>query len=80
MDNWVISVIDTVVHELRHIWQRKKNLLLYVICCIPIIRQFTIELGAKAEQQYAREFFDEWDRVRYARIHEEKLKIQQADE
>lgn len=43
---WPRYITDSVIHELRHAWQFRKNPLLYILCALPILRQFTIEKDA----------------------------------
>ncbi len=45
-DFWCTLIASTLVHELRHAWQYQNNKILYVICCLPILRNFTLERDA----------------------------------
>ncbi|MCK4982792.1 MAG: hypothetical protein KAS17_07695 [Victivallaceae bacterium] len=56
-DTWPEVIASTLVHELRHAWQYQKNKILYVICCLPGIRQLTLEKDARNVTKHARIFF-----------------------
>ena len=43
---WCSLIASTLVHELRHAWQYQNNKILYTICCLPILRNFTLERDA----------------------------------
>jgi len=45
-DPWPELIAPTLVHELRHAWQFQKYKLLYIICCLPGLRQITLEKDA----------------------------------
>ena len=57
---WVETVFPTIIHELRHAWQFKKNHALYVLCCLPVVRHLTIENDAKAVEVPAVYFAEHW--------------------
>jgi len=46
-------IMPTLCHELHHHWQYHKFGLLYVLGCIPIIREFVIEKTADAVEDAA---------------------------
>ena len=50
-------LLPTVVHELRHKWQRKKFGWLFWLLAIPIVRRFTIERDALALEAEADEIW-----------------------
>ena len=70
---WVELLAPTLIHELRHVWQYKRNPLKYILCCIPGLRQITLERDAWRETEPAQDFCDELmaseDSFRYAQTH-----------
>ena len=56
---WHEVIAPTVIHELRHAWQRKRMGWRYIISAIPGIRQFTIEKDADAVTEDAEAFCDD---------------------
>lgn len=70
---WVELLAPTLIHELRHVWQYKRNPLKYILCCIPGLRQITLERDAWRETDPAQDFCDELmaaeDSFRYAQTH-----------
>ena len=47
LTKWVGLIVSTAVHELRHKYQRQRmGAILYMICALPLIREFTIEMDA----------------------------------
>ncbi len=44
---WIETIAASVIHELRHAWQFKRAPLLYILACLPMIRDLTIERDAK---------------------------------
>ena len=70
---WVELLAPTLIHELRHVWQYKRNKVKYVLCCIPGLRQITLERDAWRETEPAQDFCDELmaseDSFRYAQTH-----------
>jgi len=71
---WPEIIISTVIHELRHAWQYRRWKWLYVLCCLPVIREFTIEVDAKRVQKDADAFFETFSARRAAREFEERMK------
>lgn len=65
-DPWPSLIASTLVHELRHLWQFKRHPLLYVLCCLPVLRGFTLERDAWAQTKPAQDFFDALERLRSA--------------
>lgn len=55
---WVELLAPTLIHELRHVWQYKRHPLWYILCCIPGLRQITLERDAWRETEPAQRFCD----------------------
>ena len=55
---WIEGNFPTYVHELRHAYQWKKSKLLYILCALPIIREFTLEKDANAKQKETHSFIE----------------------
>ncbi len=72
--NWPEIIISTVIHELRHAWQYRRRKWLYVLCCLPFVREFTIEVDAKRVMSGADQFFETFNARRTAREFEERMK------
>ena len=70
---WVELLAPTLIHEPRRVWQYKRNPLKYILCCIPGLRQITLERDAWRETDPAQDFCDELmaseDSFRYAQTH-----------
>lgn len=68
---WAEIMAPTAIHELRHAWQFRKCCLLYVLCSLPILRQFTLERDATRIGNAAAEIIEKtvaWhDARRFAR-------------
>lgn len=62
----LFQLYPTIIHELRHVWQMRKWGWRYIICCLPILRNYTIEKDAYRIQDAAEKFFLELDGVRCA--------------
>ena len=66
---WIELIFDTVVHELRHMWQWRFYSVFYILCALPGLRQLTLERDAKAVENDARRFAKAWtvdkDRAEY---------------
>lgn len=45
--SWAEIITPTVIHELRHAWQFRRNPLLYAVCCLPLLREITLERDAR---------------------------------
>ena len=85
--SWLEQMFPTIIHELRHAYQWKTNKLLYVICCLPILRQFTLEKDANAKQKECLPFIEKWTKIedyKYADRHnllgEDKFEIPPKEE
>ena len=65
-DPWPGSIAPTLVHELRHAWQYKKYKWLYVLCCLPVLRKFTLERDAWNQTQPAQTYFETLEKNRSA--------------
>jgi len=61
-DPWPELIMPTLVHELRHAWQYQKNKILYVICCLPGLRQITLERDAWKITEHANKFFSDYEK------------------
>ena len=70
-DYWPGLIASTLVHELRHAWQYRRNPILYVICCLPVLREFTLERDAWAITKPAEDFFAELDNLHASQKFEE---------
>ena len=57
-DPWPGLIAPTLVHELRHAWQFKRHPWLYVLCCLPVLREFTLERDAWAQTKPAQNYFE----------------------
>lgn len=56
---WAGLISSTAVHELRHKYQRKRlGLVLYMLCTLPVLRQFTLEREASEIAKSTVAFFD----------------------
>jgi hypothetical protein len=53
---WLEIVFSTILHELRHMFQFKKNRILYFLCILPFIRTLTIERDAGKQTLLAEDF------------------------
>lgn len=58
---WPELQVPTLIHELRHKWQFERNKLLYILCCILIVREWTIEKDAWKITLAAYDFCEELD-------------------
>lgn len=65
-DFWPQSIASTLVHELRHVWQYRNNRPLYILCCLPVVRQITLERDAERVQAQVEEYFNMLDMTRCA--------------
>lgn len=69
---WAELIVPTLLHELRHKYQFERNKLLYILCCLPILRELTIEKDADKITKKADEFCEEMDRVEAEAEYERK--------
>ena len=60
---WPELMVPTLIHELRHKYQYEGNKLLYILCCLPFLREYTLEKDAYRITQFAQEFCEELDRA-----------------
>lgn len=58
---WPELIVPTLIHELRHKWQYERNKLLYILCCVPVVREWTIEKDARKITEIAQDFCDKLD-------------------
>lgn len=71
---WSEIIVPTVIHELRHAWQYRRCKWLYVICCLPGLRQLTLERDAWKITRKAEKIFEKFNANRTAREFEEHMK------
>ena len=45
--SWAEIITPTVIHELRHAWQFRRNPLLYAVCCLPLLREVKAKYPGK---------------------------------
>lgn len=57
-DSWPEQIVPTLVHELRHAWQFRKYNFLYILCCLPGLREITLEKDAWRITEEAEKFFN----------------------
>ena len=69
---WPELQVPTLIHELRHKWQYERNKLLYILCCLPILREITIERDAEKITKKADEFCEAMDRYEAEAEYERK--------
>ncbi|MDD5697665.1 MAG: hypothetical protein PHH77_03525 [Victivallaceae bacterium] len=65
-DPWPEQIAPTLVHELRHAWQYQKYKILYIFCCLPGLREITLERDAWKITNDAQRFFSECEKTRCA--------------
>ncbi len=65
-DPWPSLIAPTLVHELRHAWQYKKYKWLYILCCLPGLRQITLERDALVQTELAEKYFKTLEKHRTA--------------
>ena len=53
---WIEQMFPTIIHELRHAFQWKKSKILYLLCSLPVIREYTLEKDAKREEGNAEKY------------------------
>ncbi len=71
--NWPECIITTLIHELYHAWQYRRCKWLYVLCCLPGLRQITLERDAWKITRQAEKFFVQFNANRAAREFEERI-------
>ena len=69
---WAELIAPTLIHELRHKWQFERNKLLYILCCLPLLREITIEKDAWRITELAQEFCEELDAAEASAEYERK--------
>lgn len=70
--SWPELITPTLIHELRHKWQYERNKLLYILCCLPFLREITIERDAWKTTQSAQDFCDKLDAAEASAEYERK--------
>lgn len=60
-DFWPELMAPTLAHELRHAWQFRKFSLLYLLCCLPGLREITLEKDAWRISREAEKYFKRFD-------------------
>lgn len=63
---WTALIAPTAIHELRHLWQRRKWGVLYIPLAFPLLREITIERDAKLITRAAESIIEAEDARRYA--------------
>ena len=58
---WPELIVPTLLHELRHKWQYERNRIGYILCCLPFLREITIEKDAWRITELAQEFCEKLD-------------------
>lgn len=53
---WLQSIFSTVVHQLRHMYQWRKNKFSYTLASLPLLRQVTLQRDAQRVQVSAQLF------------------------
>lgn len=69
---WAELIAPTLIHELRHKYQFERNKLLYIFCCLPFLREWTIEKDAWKTTQFAQEFCEKLDAAEASAEYERK--------
>lgn len=59
--SWPELIVPTLIHELRYKWQYERNKLLYILCCLPFLREITIERDAWKITESAQDFCNKLD-------------------
>ena len=57
---WLEQLFPIIVHELRHAYQWRKCKLGYILCALPVLREFTLEKGANEAQRQSESFAARW--------------------
>ena len=57
---WLEQLFPTIIHELRHAYQWRKCKLGYILCALPVLREFTLEKGANEAQRQSESFAARW--------------------
>ena len=57
---WIELLFVTIIHELWHMRQWRRNPLKYIVCALPILRQYTLEREAIAAQDAAGAYVARW--------------------
>lgn len=72
---WLELIFPTVVHELRHLWQFKRNSLCYILCCLPLLRSLTIERDAVATAGKSEKWIGNWIQKQDALNLQERIRL-----
>ena len=72
---WPELMVPTLIHELRHKYQYEGNKVKYVLCCLPFLREWTLEKDAYRITQFAQDFCDKLDAAEASA----KYEFQQAE-
>ena len=57
--DWIEQIFPTIVHEMRHAHQWKRSKIKYILCSLPVLRQYTLESDAKNEEEKAENFMQQ---------------------
>lgn len=60
--NWIEQIFPTIVHELCHAKQWKKSKIAYILCALPFLREFTLEVDANKAGKQAESFSAQWEK------------------
>ena len=58
--HWIEQIFTTIVHELKHAQQWKKSKIAYILCALPFLREFTLEVDANGAGKDAVSFAKRW--------------------
>lgn len=58
--NWIEEIFPTVIHELCHAKQWKKSKIAYILCALPFLRPYTLEIDANTAGEQAKSFAAQW--------------------
>ena len=58
--NWIEGIFPTIIHELCHAKQWKRSKIAYILCALPFLREFTLEVDANAAGKAAVPFAKRW--------------------
>lgn len=60
--DWIEQIFPTIIHELRHARQWQKSKIAYILCALPILREFTLEVDANTAGKQAMVFAEQWEK------------------
>ena len=78
--SWVELMAPTLIHELRHVYQWRKNRIGYIVCSLPLLRQLTLERDAEAvgigAQAFCNKLMAAEDSYRFEQRHGKKFRAE----